>query len=75
MSQQSMVRTIAVAALVGANLALAAALARPAEASAAFGCALGPEKCACIVSTEVCSSIPPLSEFPCHFQQVCADSY
>jgi hypothetical protein len=62
---------IATGALICGNIALGLSLARPAEAAATFGCQNPSDVCACITSTKVCSHIPPLSEFDCHFQSDC----
>lgn len=70
----TMTRLVAVALIIG-NVAAGLMLARPAEASAAFGCALGPEKCACIESMEVCSHVDPLGPKSCKFQSDCNITY
>jgi hypothetical protein len=66
--------TLLVAALLIGNVMVATLLAREARASESFGCALGPDQCACIAVVEICSRIPPFSDVPCHYQSDCAVS-
>lgn len=65
---------ILVASLLCGNATVGFALARSAEPAPSFGCQNPNDECACIVSTKVCSHIPPLSEFSCHFQDDCNET-